>query len=548
MNDKTIGNEYLHISKLPFVIVNHVWLPTNSENEYNDISKLYNPKVHSFGIFYGDSLTHGISKFFRIKDWLTDGYNQLCNKDEKCMLTHTSYLFEKILIKMGQNLIHELFTGVYCLNGLYNKIPNFLYIYGGFKCNTNYLPKVNGSTLQDVENYDGKYDLYDPNPISHILCENLNSDVTLDIFVSNCNLEDFLDKWLQICFSLQLAYTECEFVHNNLSCNKIYIWNKFNGNFRCILYGNVQICTNSVAVLTDFTECSFKYKNEYYSVKNIDNHNPLNDYTNLCKDLLKYCENNTEIYNCIKGILQNLEEKNIISHINWCIQKYKPKCIIPNESVLKLITNCYNVGMDYSSLKFISGFSNDCTNIDLYTFYDCVLYHKAHKLDLNKLYSSCTSHVDLWLDNIYKLMFDKMKELNKLLNSLYIPVAINTDLIYTDLYYKLCKSYIERVLKCIQIYTCLSTQSHIVKNVLNIYPKIKENKEYIKHLSEIETKYKSLNNHCIWIHKFVKEIWNIKNSQGDNENSFNNIDEKFTFYHTDLVLNNVLIKSKFFKE
>lgn len=158
------------------------------------------------------------------------------------------------VIKTAKNssndfLIHELLVGLYGTNKLRNFVPNFAYVYGGFKCSP---PIIDEATDQVLSFCDDN-----TNKINYVIYENIFPSVTLDEYIKTCSGEDFLKVYLQIFYALKKALELIDFTHYDLHTNNVLI-RQFSEDFQ-IPYETVSgsqkinyIKTNVIATIIDY--------------------------------------------------------------------------------------------------------------------------------------------------------------------------------------------------------------------------------------------------------------------------------------------------------
>ena len=113
-----------------------------------------------------------------------------------------------------EDLLHEFFVGL-TLNNLRRYVPNFAYIMGGFKCQSPVIDKndevVSWCTLSEKSTID------------YVLYENIAPGITLSKYSNNCSFEDWLDKYLQILYALNVAHKKHDFTHYDLHASNVVI-------------------------------------------------------------------------------------------------------------------------------------------------------------------------------------------------------------------------------------------------------------------------------------------------------------------------------------
>ena len=113
------------------------------------------------------------------------------------------------------SLLHELVVGLYGTNKLRQYIPNFAYIYGGFKCSP---PLIDPDTKKVVT-----WCLHDTNPVNYVLYENISPAVTLSKYIQTCSGKDFVNIYLQLLYSLRLALKVSDYTHYDLHYENVLL-------------------------------------------------------------------------------------------------------------------------------------------------------------------------------------------------------------------------------------------------------------------------------------------------------------------------------------
>jgi len=117
----------------------------------------------------------------------------------------------------NDNLLHELIVGLYGTNKLRKDIPNFAYIYGGFKCSPMLLYNNN------VESWCKRSKHSNKNDVNYILYENINPSISFYDFLETCSPDDFLNMFLQILYALNYANKTIDFTHYDTKGDNILI-------------------------------------------------------------------------------------------------------------------------------------------------------------------------------------------------------------------------------------------------------------------------------------------------------------------------------------
>lgn len=141
-------------------------------------------------------------------------------------------------------LTHELVVGLE-LNKLRPIVPNFAYIYGGFKCSP---PELGDG--KKVEQWCAS----DKDAVRYVLYENISPGEDFEDFCETCTTADFLQMYVQTLLAVQKASELLGFTHNDLHpgnlfvrqySEKIYIPYETPG-------GTVFVHTDKIATLIDY--------------------------------------------------------------------------------------------------------------------------------------------------------------------------------------------------------------------------------------------------------------------------------------------------------
>lgn len=110
--------------------------------------------------------------------------------------------------------LHEILVGLY-INQLKELVPNFIYTYDGFYCSK---PLTQGKKLISWCTYsnDNKKD-------NHFYIENVKNSRTFRDIVSDLNLDEFLQIYLQIINALNVAYIKLDFTHYDLHNENVLV-------------------------------------------------------------------------------------------------------------------------------------------------------------------------------------------------------------------------------------------------------------------------------------------------------------------------------------
>ena len=116
-------------------------------------------------------------------------------------------------------LLHELIIGLYGTNKLRQYIPNFAYIYGGFKCSP---PLVDPESKKVVT-----WCLHNENAVNYVLYENItsgsNPSIPLSKYIETCTGKEFVNVYIQLVYALRLALKVIDFTHYDLHYDNVLI-------------------------------------------------------------------------------------------------------------------------------------------------------------------------------------------------------------------------------------------------------------------------------------------------------------------------------------
>lgn len=150
-------------------------------------------------------------------------------------------------------LVHELVAGLYATNNLRNFIPNFAYVYGGFKCS----PPLFGTDNKKVLSWCDDT----ANKVNYVLYENIAPAVEMKEYAKTCTGKQFLNVYMQIFYALMKAYKTMDFTHYDLHASNVLIRRINNPEFQ-IEYetekGIEYIQTDVIATIIDYGFAHFK--------------------------------------------------------------------------------------------------------------------------------------------------------------------------------------------------------------------------------------------------------------------------------------------------
>lgn len=196
--------------------------------------------------------------------------------------------------RANNELIHELFIGLFGTNLLRMFIPNFAYVYGGFSCSEPFIDNKHVLTYCNNSEKAVNYIMYEnvglrlepntnrvgsdlgsglgsglgPNTGSKLIGEQRKTQ-SLSSYCKTCSLKEYLNVILQICYSLIIAEELIGFTHNDLHDGNVLI--RFLPQPVTIRYPirsdhHFYITTNAIATLIDYGQSHIVYAGHHYGV------------------------------------------------------------------------------------------------------------------------------------------------------------------------------------------------------------------------------------------------------------------------------------------
>ena len=238
--------------------------------------QFYNPQLMSIimcitrSIFYGEPIQHGaIEPYQRLRHYFrnlkqigsesVEGYAISADLEQQ-----KSTFLIKVPRSVDNNLLHEYFIGVFGTNRMRQYVPNFAYVFGGFECSPPVIsPDKNVLTWCNQSG----------SAISYLVYENIQPSISMLDYVKTCTFDRFLDKYLQILFSLNKALEIIDFTHYDLHGNNVLIRSipsheQFNIPYQTELGQTEYISTDGVATIIDYGTSHIRYQGHNFGVFN----------------------------------------------------------------------------------------------------------------------------------------------------------------------------------------------------------------------------------------------------------------------------------------
>lgn len=167
----------------------------------------------------------------------------------------------------SEDLSHELFVAIFGLNSLRSIIPNFMYIYGGFKCS----PPVIDPNTKEVTTW--CRESAEEYKVNYIVCENVAPAISFRQYLTRCDTTRFLRAYLQVLYALRTAWMRCDFTHYDLHHENILMRDlpQHNGGDMKIAYVTERdtveyILADSVATVIDYGFSHIKCNGEHFGL------------------------------------------------------------------------------------------------------------------------------------------------------------------------------------------------------------------------------------------------------------------------------------------
>lgn len=222
----------------------------------------------------------------RVKHWLKT--NRILNAGSHGYAMEAVFGQAKDLILVkGQDaeLVHELFVGLQ-LNQLRERIPNFSYVFGGFRCLPAFLDNKSVKTWCNDPNSSSP-----PARLQYILYENIKPAVSMKDWIPTNRFSKFLNQYLQILLAVNMAYETMDFTHYDLHTGNVLIrsipdFPEFTLQYTWKM-NPVYLRTSHVATIIDYGMSHVRIDNQNYGVWGYKSYNILPDQSNPLYDAYK---------------------------------------------------------------------------------------------------------------------------------------------------------------------------------------------------------------------------------------------------------------------
>lgn len=202
----------LQATKLKDITIDQLYNPSAMKATMCTVDSLFYTSPYDIGSLYlNNRIRNYIHNLHQIGSESAEGYALLGDfEDAK----------EMFVVKVSRSptddlLLHELVVGLYGTNKLREYIPNFAYIYGGFKCSP---PLIDPDSRKVVT-----WCLHDQNAVNYVLYENIAPAVTMDKYIETCTGKEFVNAYLQILYATRLGLLLIDYSHYDLNYKNVLI-------------------------------------------------------------------------------------------------------------------------------------------------------------------------------------------------------------------------------------------------------------------------------------------------------------------------------------
>lgn len=205
-------------------------LPGLQGQELKELTEqqLYNPNVMQAALCTADSVFYtspfdvgSMYRNSRIREYIHNlrqiGTESVEGYAMAASLENASDLF---VVKAPRNprnddLLHEVVVGLYGTNRLRRFIPNFAYIFGGFKCSP---PLIDPATKEVVT-----WCLSNENAVNYVLYENIAPAKSASDYFPTATAQQFVSTYVQLLYALRTAHRLIDYTHYDLHFNNVLI-------------------------------------------------------------------------------------------------------------------------------------------------------------------------------------------------------------------------------------------------------------------------------------------------------------------------------------
>lgn len=167
------------------------------------------------------------------------------------------------------DMTHELFVGVHGTNKLRRDIPNFAFIYGGFRCPP---PDIDPET-KEVINVCSDY-ADNPTSVPYLLMEKIFPAVSATKYIGTASIEQMLSLYFQFLFAVDFAHRTIDFTHYDAHTENLLMRDISASGFGTEFYipypqrngKTIFVKADRVATLIDFGMAGIRHEGKYHGI------------------------------------------------------------------------------------------------------------------------------------------------------------------------------------------------------------------------------------------------------------------------------------------
>lgn len=174
-------------------------------------------------------------------------------------------------------IIHEIFVSLFGTNQLRKLIPNFCFTYGAFESKLHRGDRPWDPIASEFWNFTSSEDEEDQNysrdnkieqSSVYLITENIQDSLDLSSMLPTASLKEFVNWYLQILLSINMAYKIIGFTHHDLHGHNILIRKIDNPRYIQYIHKEqpLNLWVKSIATIIDFELSYFDYQQQGFSV------------------------------------------------------------------------------------------------------------------------------------------------------------------------------------------------------------------------------------------------------------------------------------------
>ena len=195
----------LKATKLKELIIDQLYNPAVMKGAMCAIDSVFYTSPYDMGsLYFNNRIRMYIHNLHQIGGESVEGYALSADFEN----TKDMFIVKVSRSPVDDSLLHELIVGLYGTNKLREYIPNFAYIFGGFKCSP---PLIDPKTKKVVT-----WCLHNDNPVNYVIYENIAPSISMAKYLETCSGVQFVNTYLQILYALRLALKLIDYTHYDL--------------------------------------------------------------------------------------------------------------------------------------------------------------------------------------------------------------------------------------------------------------------------------------------------------------------------------------------